>query len=367
MKTITVTHQNSINYGAVLQSYALQKQLSKLGVDDEILDLKSLNKVYFRELRIGKALPSDIFNNIINLLYITKTMKRIYKFKKFVENNIKMTRHYRTFQEVINNPPVADAYITGSDQTFNTDSLKKHCNFLRFGREKTKRISYAASMGGKPAVEDKHRDEFISDIKTYSSLSVREPCSAAYISKLCNMPCSTHIDPALLLTKNEWSELASRSSLCPGMRREKYILVYPLLNNPLLNHALNKLKSETGLDVIVVNPNSRCYIKGDIIIRDAGPLEFLSLFENATYILTTTFHGVCFSLLFEKDFFTFISKKNEIRINSLLNLLNISDRIISDVSNITLNEISYGPINKIIESEREKATEYLVKALGIYE
>jgi hypothetical protein len=365
MKTITVTHQNSINYGAVLQSYALQRCFSGLGVKDEIVDLKSRNKVFFREFRIGKFLASDIYNNIVNLLYVFETLKRVRRFNKFVHNNIKMTRHYRNYQEIILNPPVADVYVTGSDQTFNTGSIKKQCNFLKFGSNKTKRISYAASLGGQPEVSAENLNEFISDIRAYNFLSVREQCSADYISRICGVPCLTHIDPVFLLTKNEWSQLVMGSKLCSRIKQKKYILVYPLLFNPLLQDAVRKIKKDTELDVVVVNPNSRCFVEGDIIIRDAGPLEFLDLFENAAHIITTTFHGVCFSIIYEKQFFTFVSKKNEIRINSLLDALHLNERIVNEVDKINYDKITYDNVNTIIELERKKAKDYLVNALGI--
>jgi hypothetical protein len=364
VNTVTVTHHNSINYGAVLQSYALQKYLSKLGVSDEILDLKRTHGVYFREFGSGGMVLSDLYNNFINLLCVGTTFKRIKKFREFVRDNIKVTRYFSSVQEVLNNPPGADAYITGSDQTFNTESPKKECNFLKFGDVNIKRISYAASLGGQPKVEEQHLQEFISDVRKYTFLSVREQCSADYISKLCSINCETHVDPVFLLTKNEWSELASKSKTRRPVRQD-YILVYLLVYNPLLNDAVRKIKKETGLDVIVINPSSRCYAEGDRIIRDAGPLEFLNLFENAAYIFTTTFHGVCFSVIFEKPFFTFISLKNEIRINGLLNSLGLNDRIISDVSKPLCGKISYEVVNEIIGSERRRADEYLRKALSI--
>lgn len=361
MKTVTVTHQNAINYGAVLQAYALQQQLCKLGIDDVLLDLKRSHKI-FNKIEFNKHLPGNIYNNILNLLHIRQTKKRAKRFRDFVDNNIRTTRHYGTVEEVIESPPVADAYITGSDQTFNTYWGVKPYFFLKFGSEETKRISYASSMG-RLAVEEKYLDEFVSAIKNYSFLSVREKSAADYISKLCSVSCSTNIDPSLLLSKEEWSRLVPNSRLTQRTRPDKYILVYPILYNPILNDAVQKLKSETGLKVIVINPYSRSYVKGGRNIRDAGPVEFLELFKNAEYILTTSFHGACFSVLFQKKFFSFVRETGETRINNILNMLNLSDRIITDLSQLTLDEVLYDDVNKILQSERAKAGEYLIKAL----
>lgn len=362
-KTITVTHQNAINYGAVLQAYALQQQLFKLGVDDKLLDLKRPHKI-FNKIKFNKHLLGNTYSNLLNLLHILKTNKRIKRFNEFVENNIKTTHHYETFEEVVGSPPTADAYITGSDQTFNTYWGVKPHHFLMFGSEKTKRISYASSMGIS-AVKDEYLDEFIAAIKAYSFLSVREESAAAYISKLCCVPCSTNIDPTLLISKEEWSKLASSSGLPQRARPKKYILVYQLLENSLLNDAVKKVKKETGYEIVAINPYAMCRTKSDLIVRDAGPLEFLDLFNNAEYILTTSFHGTCFSVLFQKKFFSFIRKKGETRITNILRNLNLCDRVITDVGQLKLDDILYDDANEIIESERKKANDYLVRALSI--
>ncbi len=363
MKTVTVTHQNAINYGAVLQAYALQQQLIKLCVDDEILDLERTHQI-FNEVKFNKHLPGNIYSSILNLVYIVQTKKKIKRIKEFVKNNINTTRHYKAIEEVIQNPPVADAYITGSDQTFNTFSGVKYHNFLKFGGKGIKRMSYASSMGIS-AVKDEYLDEFISAIKAYDFLSVREESTAAYISELCAVPCATNIDPSLLLTKEEWGKLASGSTLNRKIGHRKYILVYLLLNNPLLDAAAKKIKKETGLEVIVITSNAMCSVHGDIIVRDAGPAEFLELFKNAEYVLTTSFHGACFSILFQKTFFSFIRNVGETRITNLLNIMHLSERIITDLSQIRLDSISYDVPNEILQKKRVEAIEYLSKALGI--
>jgi hypothetical protein len=141
--------------------------------------------------------------------------------------------------------------------------------------------------------------------------------------------------------------------------------VYPLLHNPLMNAVVRRLKSETGMDVVVLNPSARCYVNGDVVIRDAGPLEFLSLFANARRILTTTFHGVCFAVIFEKEFHTFLTMKGEIRITSLLDILGLSDRILADANMPVSGTIPYDRVNRVIESERKRASEYLAETLGL--
>lgn len=347
-----------------MQAYALQKQLAKLGVTDEILDLKRQGRVYFRKFGSYRTLLSDAYNNAFNLLYVFKTLSRVNRFKSFAVHNINLTGRFNSFQEIAQNPPQADVYISGSDQTFNTHSGVNPYKFLKFGSEETKRISYASSMG-KPEVEDRYLDEFIAAINRYRFLSVREACSAAYLSKLCNVPCSSNIDPTLLLSVEEWSHLAAGARPVCKEQQCKYILIYPILHNSLLGEAVRKLQKETGYKVIVINPYARKYVDGDRIIRDAGPLEFLNLYKNAAYVITTSFHGTCFSILFQKPFAALIRRTGEIRITNLLNLLDMQERIISDVNDLSIGPISFDRANDILAAERKKSVEYLVRALGL--
>lgn len=362
-KTITVTYQNALNYGAVLQAYALHQHLSKLGIDDKLLDLKKSHKV-FNKIEFNKHLPGNIYANMLSLCHILETKRRIKHFREFVARNMNTTSRYETAEEIVSNPPIADAYITGSDQTFNTYWGIKPERFLRFGSAETKRISYASSMGG-VTVKDEYLDEFISAIKAYSFVSTREQSDADYISKLCSVPCSVNVDPVFLLAKDAWSRLASNSGSCATNNRGKYILVYELLENSLLNDVAMKIKERTGFEIVVISPGAICRVKGDLIVRDAGPLEFLKLYNNAEYVLTTSFHGTCFALIFEKKFFSFIRKAGETRITNILDMLNLSERIITDTNEITFTEIPYDTVKEKIELQRTKATEYLKEALGI--
>jgi hypothetical protein len=250
-------------------------------------------------------------------------------------------------------PPEADCYITGSDQVWNVFNGIKREFFLDFGDEKIKRVSYAASIGIYD-VSKKNKEEFIKLIKRFKKISVRENQSKIFIEKESNIKCCVNIDPVFLQSKERWAQIANKANLC-----EKYILCYPILHHPLLNEALKKLKDSTGYKVIILNPDARTKIKGDKIIRNAGPKEFLDLFQNAEFILTTSFHGVAFSIINEKKFFSFINPHAPSRINNILNILDLEDRIVTDINDIRRDDINYSNVNKLKKIEVDKSIKYL--------
>lgn len=357
MNSITVTSQNANNYGAVLQSYALQQQLQNLNVVDEIIDLKQQDSAFFTPLRKNKYFLSILINNIISFLFVIPQIQKLQKFKKFIKNNIRTTKRYNSIQEIKTDPPVADVYITGSDQMFNTNSGVKDFNFLRFGDIDTKRISYATSMG-QLDVNKKYVNEFISAINQYDFLSVREQSLKEYIQNLCEKECADNIDPTFLLEKEDWFTFTGKSKF-----KEKYILVYVLIYNPLINSVIEKLKHETGYKIVIISSNARNLIKGDKVIRNAGIEEFLNLFRYAEIILTTSFHGTCFSIIFQKLFYCFIREGVETRITNVLNKLNLENQIVTELSQISLDEINYEFVNEIIKFEKQKSINYLRSAL----
>ena len=124
MKSITVTTQNAINYGAVLQSYALNKTLLSFNVEDELLNLKRGYVPDYVKCSL-KNFPSAIYNNLIRLFRKKDIKLKEKRFFEFVNNNIKTTKEYKTIQEVVDNPPEADVYITGGDQMFNESRDRK--------------------------------------------------------------------------------------------------------------------------------------------------------------------------------------------------------------------------------------------------
>lgn len=359
MRVITVTFHGAHNYGAVLQAYALQKTLMSLGYENEIIDYRVDKENIFTkvEIKFNKNNVAKIINNMLILLRY-KDYKDIFnKFENFINEDLILTKAYDSYEELKAYPPQSDVYLAGSDQIWNISNKIRDVFFLNFGKGDIKRISYAASMGTYDLDMDK-KNSFGKLISNFDRISVREGEASDFIKDNYNMDSQIHIDPVFLLKKVKWEEIAVSHDI-----KQKYILCYPLLYSPLLNDALKILKKMTGYNVIVVTTNPREKTYGDNYIRNAGPKEFLGLIKDAEIVLTTSFHGTAFSILFEKRFFSF-AVFNSSRITNIMGLLGLNNRLIKDINDISLEEIDYEKVNAALDNEINKSVNYLKDMLG---
>lgn len=364
MKTVTMTTQNAYNYGGTLQAYALNKALRNLGVEDKLLNFyRDTRDEYYKPFKISGTMHRDLFNNFVSFIYKGQLDKRKRSFDEFIEKNIETTPRYNNMEELRSAPPKADVFITGGDQMMNVSNNhtpKEHLGFreqFEFETKNARRISYSSSMGSNSIFEG-YQDEFKKRLLEYDAISVREDKTKDFLEGMVDCSVNVNVDPVFLLDKDEWGNFT-------GKKKEKYILVYSLLNNPVLNDIIQKIKEDTGLPVWVINPWPRCYTNGDRIIRDAGPAEFLNLIKNAEYVVSTSFHGVCFSIIFEKNFYCLVRKEGDIRYESLLNKFGLSDRIVRYKEDVNYNDIDFNIVKKVVADELEHSLTYLKEALEI--
>lgn len=355
MKSVTVTTHRSYNYGGVLQAYALHKIQKDLGIENSLLET-SYGKA---ENKKNNKFPSRAFFNliiidIIKFLYQNRTKKRIKRFDDFVRENIDTTHNYSSMEELRNHPPKADFYITGSDQVFTVRGPFSYHRMLQFGQN-IRKYSYAASIADVNWTE-KEAQEFCNILKSYSMVSVREKSAKDIIELITGIKPYVHLDPVFLLDAEEWKKSAGRNII-----NGKYILCYPLLGNKNMQKILDELKEKTGYKTVCIQPFPIKRVKADQYIFDAGPSEFLSLISNASYVVTTSFHGTAFSLIFHKPFYTLIKNTKSERMTDLLEMMNLSDRIYSEKTDINAENIDFSFADKVIKSEKEKSIEYLNK------
>lgn len=357
MKTVTVTTQNAINYGAVLQAYALQQVLFDMGIDDSLLDLRRGCADYYRKIS-ARMFLSDVYNNLVLWHRRNDIRRKEEKFAAFIKENIHTTHEYIGMDDVLANPPEADAYITGGDQMFNRSVLNRPTNILDFGRSETLRISYSTSLGTIWFQTDEEKSFFAQALSRYSAISLREKEHVQDVHRLINKNVSVNIDPTLLLETKHWEKFISNK------KENGYILCYSLLNNPRLNELVMAEKERLKKPVWVISPDVRCYVRGaDKVIFDAGPKDFIELLYNADEVISTSFHGVCFSIIFRKPFYCLTRQGGDPRFRSLLETLNLENRNIDKVESRSLEKINYLNIEKTIATARQNGKDYLRKAL----
>lgn len=365
IKILISTSQNAINYGAVLQAYALGTCLKSMNVDYSMLNYYEKYNLYFSAFDTStiRMMLISIYINTIKLVHIFSTHEQIKKFDQFVAERIPRTREYRTIEDLKKHPPIADLYMTGGDQMFNCHSGVSVQGFLNFGDENIKRYSYATSMGIQEPPKQ-YLEQFIECINRYEMVSLREESAKQFIAEHCNVKAQVNIDPVFLLDKLAWTDLIANQS---RLYSKPYILVYQLLEHPLTALLVDELRKNSALDVVVLSPYSRNKIKGDKVIRNAGPIDFINLFAHAEKVITSSFHGTCFSLLFEKDFYSLIHEEREVRINNLLSRFKLTDRMLTSRSTIPSKEehVDFSYSREIIELERKHSKKYLSQILGI--
>lgn len=354
-----VTYHRPINYGAILQAYALQKKIKELGVECDVIDYR--NRTIESLHKKKKLMEAKSFRQFVRDACLFKNHNLKYdKFRRFAEKNLTLSRPFFDFEELTRIENSYDKFVVGSDQVWNYEINKMDpVYFLCFVKEKSKKVSYATSFGI-DYIPENFRDKYIQYLKDFDEISVREKKGSEIIRDILSKESEVVLDPTLLLEKDKWYEISEDCIVNGG----KYILVYAFGGSKYIKDLAKRISKKTGYKIIWI---SNTYKKSFNIkyVKSAGPNEFLGLFKKAEYIITNSFHGTAFSINFNKQFFTELLPKHKgtnSRIIDLLNLFNLRSRIIDSVSSADLNQtIDYRNINYILNTEREKSNEFLKK------
>lgn len=369
MKIGILTFHYAHNYGAMLQAYALTTYLNNQGFDAEIIDYR-LHYIYRNHERYGIIGYYKWLHENNNILFaFLKTFKSYFKhrnkptkwhrFENFLNNILtKSIRYY--------NPTDIQDYnyiICGSDQIWNA-TLTGSDNNVYWGNgidNKINMISYAASTGS-----DKlniSQVKLNKKLKRFKNISVREQDLYEWLNTN-NVLAECVIDPIFLLTKYQWKDLVKTYS--KGQTLSNYLLIYAFQEDFLIYQIAQYIAKQKNLKIIRLCYNKRKDLDEYSCVQDdtCGPIEFINYFMNASYICTNSFHGVSFSILFNKQFYAVKPKKYSNRISCILNKFNILDRQIDRIEDININtSIDYIEINNILTSETNHAKQYLIDNL----
>lgn len=367
-KISTITFHASYNYGSCLQAYALQEVIKKImneKINYEIINLrtpvqKEMYKSFFEKKDFKSFIKKIIFHSKKKELYAKELL-----FEKFINDYLNITKEYNSLEELKKEKWSSDIYIAGSDQLWNKYALDfDWSNYLEF-IDNGKKISYAASFGQNEQKWTKAEKERIKkNLLEFSSLSVRDTESFNNIKKLINIEPEIHVDPTLLLKKEEWEKILPNKKIY----NKDYIFLYNLKDKEYVKLA-HKISKRLKLPVLISKDGKIEEIFYGFKRKfDVGPLEFLLLIKNAKLVLSSSFHGTIFSIIFHKPFFA-LKGKEDFRIQTLLKKMNLENRSIDfndykekckEAYNLEFNEA-----DKLLEEERKKSKEYLERALEI--
>ena len=365
MKIGTITFHGSQNYGSVLQAYALQEYVVRLINYYQILcDYQIINYRSEAQKKIYQAPKPDKAKNLVKwimyLPYKRQLDMQYRKFEAFITDYLHPTAEFSCSDRL---PEIAsrfDALIAGSDQIWNVRARDFDTAYL-FSACLNKKISYAASLG--PLSIDwknYHTEDYSNLLNSFSSVSVREKKSLDMLREI--LP-KKHIeilpDPTFLLDEYAWRKI--QSDMNPG----KYILFYCL--EPSAEHIrIAKFVSKRiGLPVVTTKYRNK-YDYFNLFIKqyDAGPCDFLSLIDHAAVVLTSSFHGTVFSLIYQKPFYV-INGMEDGRIRDVLKLFGAEKNNLPFGIQDIEPPLTVTNTEPVIHDEQEKARAYLITTLGL--
>lgn len=368
MKIGTLTFWNTEdNYGQLLQNYALQNYLRSIGHDTFLIRTVSADNK-----QIGQLIRGNMIAMVRAFLRLHKWP--IYSIRYFIMSTINMLRTRRfelkqvdrsfeefrkrhlnsspiyTISQLRKSPPSADAYIVGSDQVWNTTD---GVYFLNWAKDDVKKISYAASFGARESDED-----FCSLIKPwldrFDLISLREQKGVDICHRLGYKDAAIVPDPTLLLEKEAYLKMAS-NKLVP---KEKYMFVYFLGTRTNIEwKSIRRIANKKDLRIIYVGSQGQIdkYHKLYPTIE-----EWLGLIAHADYVVTNSFHGTVFSLIFEKLFTTLPITGHSASMNNRLETLLYPMGLMCRVGNLdNFSAINYCDVNKHLIAARNLGKTFL--------
>ena len=241
--------------------------------------------------------------------------------------------------------------MTGSDQVGAPllDGKYDKAYFLDFTSPNSQKVAYAASFG-KTQFSEKIIKDYKHLLSQYNAITVRES-HAVKLLQDWNIECKGQVlDPTLLLDAQEWSKYITKEI------KGKYVLIYEIHNNPLLDDYAKRFAKHVGLPLIRISPSLHQISRGGKMIFCPSLGTFLSYIKNAQYIITDSFHGTAFAINFNKEFIEILpNNKTGSRNQSLLQLTGLEDRIIVNYNDYSLadKQINYAMVNEIMKKERQ--------------
>lgn len=369
MKAGIVTFNSAHNYGAVLQVFAMQEYLKSLGIEVDVINyrLKEIDNVYklYNVKRKGNKAIRGL-KKVYKVLKVNLSERwRIEKrknFENFINNVLNTTRPYKTLKDIQSDFLQYDILIAGSDQIWNTELTKgfKPAFFLEFGNRDARRISYAASLGN-DSIDPKYVLFYKRYLENFDFISVREESMKDILKDLTDKKLTRVCDPTLLIDKDVYDKLKVETKY----KGKDYIYVHYIGNDEKTYEIADQLSRKLGIPVLHNRKKGLFENELDALFHGT-PEEFISVIENAKYVVTNSFHTTIVSLIYEKDFITVPHATRPARMRNLLEITGLSNHLVEDVRimpELESLKIDYKDVKKRLLEERKESVEFLNNAI----
>jgi len=370
MKVGILTFHNAHNFGATLQAYALKTCVEQLGHEVRIVNYRNekiegrYKKVLFPRPTLKTLHPKNWKQ------YIYDAVRSVYAQKEWGEQWEEFDAFIR--EKLLDNNAVSvaekeltglglEAYLLGSDQIWSS-FLLEGLDPVYFGNFKKKEriISYAASLAnGRIAREEEAAFQELT--KNIDVLSVREEKLAEQLAELLGREVATTVDPTLLLEAKDYEKILPQQVKHP-LPDAPYVFAYFVVEEQPVADCAKKIAEELGLPLIELHYYHMPECSGENQYADFGPGEFLYYIKHAEYVVTNSFHGTVFSILYQRKFYS-VYKKNG-RVDNLLGFLDIPERHVENETQInTADTIDYEKAGEKLAAYKRDSVEFLKKCL----
>ncbi len=367
MKIGVITTQYSPNFGALLQTFALQTYLRSISEVEsvEAIDYFPIHANHFWSAYSHKKDLKHLLHDLFLFFHQKNVRARKLQFdffKKFIRDHIKCSKRYsvQTIEETHN---CYDAFICGSDQIWNLTRHDDPIWFLYFTKGWNDKIKFSYA----PSIADEIPTKYYTNVQKYidnlDAVSVRESNDVEQLKKITGRDVFHACDPVFLLSSTEWEKwIPERRILKP------YVLCYFISTGDYAVSVVKKVKTLTGIDVVNINVNARDRFDSNFDIRGCSPFDFVSYIKNATYVCTNSFHCTAFSLIFKKNFIVVPKKAANSRMESLMQKANIGDRFISQekLPNISVSDLVVDYSKSNLNDWINESKKFILKGLKIY-
>lgn len=368
------------NFGSQLQVLATVKIVEELGYESEIIRYKKKVTPHF----ILQTIPRLLDVSFIKVKLASKKKKRVIKKHPEVYKNVttrnkrfdgfakkyftNLSKPYSGWETLVKETAKKyDLFLCGSDQLWLPRNLGSHFYTLEFAPDNKPKIAYATSFGVSE-IPSRYKSGFTKFLKRFQALSTRELAGQKIIKELSGKTAQVVCDPTLLFDSAGWSKIIPDRRVVD----EPYVFCYFLGTNEEHRKAAEEFKKKTGL-TLVTSPFLDHFVEGDlkfgdIQMFDIDSADFINLIRQAEYVLTDSFHGSVFSILYHKKFLTFnrfnagANSRNS-RIDSLCALLDLSERRYTGDVMAAQQEIEYAAVEDKLKELRNESISYLENAL----
>lgn len=361
MKIGIITQPLSRNYGGILQNYALQQTLKRLGHEPYTFDFK-VHPGWGRWLKqVKRVILKGITGRKAQYMMSPWRFAKMESYlRRFAEEHISLVSPRMTLPtEAKVREYGFEALISGSDQVWRPMYNRSITNmYLEFAAAlDVKRIAYAASFGTDEWEYNERQEAACRALaQGFDAVSVREESGVRLCKEHFGIEAKHVLDPTMLLTATEYNTLLSNIPVA----KDEYILAYILDMSPAKLAYINNIANKIGVRVVMMGVENN-------ITRNDSIERWLSLFRDAKYVITDSFHGCIFSLIYNIDFQAIGNiDRGLARMTSVLRLFDLTDRLIdeSHIDKYVDNAIDWHKINAQMEELRSESLAFLRDALS---